>query len=821
MSGPGGQRLRVLIVEDSDLDTKLILHELTRGGFSPSFSRVDSPEALSELLQAGSWDLVISDHSMPQFTGISALHIWKQSGRDVPFILVSGTIGEEQAVAAMKAGAHDYIMKGNLARLVPAVVRELREARVRTARRQAEETLRLLQKAVETIHLGVTIADPEGTILYANAAEAEMHGYTVEELVGQDVRIFSAETLRQPMTLDELRAMETWTRERASVARDGRLMPVQLTSTVVKDESGEPIAVLTISEDITRRRQAEEALRQSEARYALAARGANDGLWDWNLTTGEVFYSSRWKSMLGLSEDAVASSPEDWLSRVHPEDRPRLEKELAAHLSGATPHYQGEHRLRHQDGYRWFLSRGIAVADASGKPVRIAGSLTDVTERKQAEEQLLRDAFYDPLTGLPNRALFLDHLKGSLARLRRKPDRCVAVLMLDLDRFKNVNDSLGHAAGDRLLVEIARRLEERLRPGDTLARLGGDEFGVLVEDADGAAGTAFADDVRARLAHPFTLGEEEVFVSASIGIASSGAPLDRPEDLLRDADTALHRAKARGKARYEVFDPAMRASAVSLLRLESDLTRALERRELRVSYQPIVSLPGGRIAAFEALVRWNHPQRGLVLPDDFLPLAEETGLIVPLGRAVLVEACRQLRTWCEQRAAPASLYVSVNFSARHFSQPDLVKQVEQALAETAVQSSQLGIEITESAIMENPDGAARLLGALRDRGVRIHVDDFGTGYSSLSYLHRFPIDTLKIDKSFVSRMESDEHLGIVRTIVTLAHGLGMDVLAEGVETERQLELLRELDCDSGQGWLFSQALDGDAARALLEKRPRW
>ncbi|MCA1616723.1 MAG: EAL domain-containing protein, partial [Acidobacteria bacterium] len=442
----------------------------------------------------------------------------------------------------------------------------------------------------------------------------------------------------------------------------------------------------------------------------------------------------------------------------------------------------------------------------------------DVTRRKQVEEKLIHDAFHDGLTGLPNRALFMDHLKLAVGRAARpKKNYLFAVLFLDLDRFKNVNDSLGHTVGDQLLVATAHRIRGCLRQLDTVARFGGDEFAVLldgVEDSNDAV--RVAERLQRELNTPVSVGGHEVFTSASIGIALSSTGYERPEDVLRDADTAMYRAKAAGKARHEIFDKGMHARAVALLRLENDLRRAVERGEFVVHYQPIVSLLDGAIRGFEALVRWQHPERGIITPTEFIPVAEETGLIIPLGRWVLREACDRMRSWQDTFPQARGLTLSVNISGTQFMQPDLVEQVRRMLEETGFDPRLLQLEITESSVIENTETVTQMLVQLRALGVRLSMDDFGTGYSSLSYLHRFPIHTLKIDRSFISSCGRGDENEIVRTIILLARNMGMDVVAEGIETEQQLASLKDLRCEFGQGFLFSHPLDSDTAARLLE-----
>ncbi|MET0647659.1 MAG: EAL domain-containing protein [Pyrinomonadaceae bacterium] len=441
-------------------------------------------------------------------------------------------------------------------------------------------------------------------------------------------------------------------------------------------------------------------------------------------------------------------------------------------------------------------------------------------ELEESREHFRAAALHDALTGLPNRTLLMNHLKLAVEHSKRRPDYRFAALFLDLDRFKVINDSLGHLAGDQLLVQLARRLEVCIRATDTVARLGGDEFAILLSDIEDYSDAArVAERIQEELSRPFHLGGHEVYTSASIGITLSDTGYQDPEAILRDADTVMYRAKANGKARHELFDEAMHARAVALLRTETDLRCAVERDEFRVVYQPILSLLTGEVAGFEALVRWQHPERGTVSPAEFIPVAEETGLIVEIGRLVLREACRQMSEWQARGIIRPEHYVSVNLSGKQFAQASLAETVDEALHATGLDPRCLRLEITESVVMGNAEAACSTLGSLRARGLGVSIDDFGTGYSSLSYLHRFPVDTLKVDRSFIGRMgEGDENGEIVRTIITLARNLGMQVVAEGVETARQGDLLRGLGCEYAQGYFFSRPLDPDAAARWLADR---
>jgi diguanylate cyclase (GGDEF)-like protein/PAS domain S-box-containing protein len=520
--------------------------------------------------------------------------------------------------------------------------------------------------------------------------------------------------------------------------------------------------------------------------------------------------------LLGYSAQELMAI--DYLNVIHSSDLSPALANFKELLRGRIRSCQMEKRYLHKSGHEvWGLWSASLAHDAHTRTPNLIFQIQDITDRKQAEERLHHDAFHDALTGLPNRALFVDHVKLAIARLQRREDQTFAVLYLDLDRFKVVNDSLGHMGGDQLLVGIARRLENCLRPGDTIARMGGDEFTVLLEDiGDGSTINQIAERIQSELSAPFNLSGREVFTTVSMGIALSSREYERPEDILRDADTAMYRAKGLGKARHEMFDTGMHSQALKLLQLETDLRRALERKEFMVVYQPIMSLETGLLCGFEALIRWPHPERGLISPIDFIPLAEETGMIVQIGEWVLREACEQMHRWQVVFPTEPAAFMCVNLSVKQFSQQDLIEKVAAILQETKLAPTSLKLEITESAVMENVETATRMLTELRELGVQLAMDDFGTGYSSLSNLHRFPINTLKIDRSFITRMvENNENAEIVRTISGLAQNLGMDVVAEGVETREQLEILRSLGCKYGQGYFFSKPLDTQSAEAFI------
>ncbi len=437
--------------------------------------------------------------------------------------------------------------------------------------------------------------------------------------------------------------------------------------------------------------------------------------------------------------------------------------------------------------------------------------------------KIQHDAFYDSLTDLPNRNFFKEHLRIAFERIKSSREYMFSVLLIDVDRFQNINDSLGHSIGDELLISIGKTIQSCLRPNDFIARLGGDEYAILLDDIKHAGHAKnIADRIYEKTQLPVTLGGQEIFTSVSIGIVISHKDYEYPDDIMRDADTAMNRAKALGKARHVVFDTSMHHQVFTLLQLDTEMRKALERNEFFLTYQPIVSIQDGGIIGFETLIRWNNPERGLMLPEEFIPVAENTGLIIPIGQWVLHEACSQMKLWHEKYSSYLPLKISVNISSKEFTQPDLIKNIEETLLTTGFDGRNLSLEITESMIMENPDFVATLLAQLKALNIQLHIDDFGTGYSSLSYLSRFPFDVLKIDRSFVSKMNSNkENLEIVRTIVNLANNLGIDVIAEGVEKNEHLQELKKLKCSYAQGHFFSRPLDVNAIEAFMQSRPHW
>ena len=559
---------------------------------------------------------------------------------------------------------------------------------------------------------------------------------------------------------------------------------------------------------------------ESEQRYKLIAAGSNDGLWDWDLTRNELYASDRWKLMIGLPTDCRVDLMDEWFRHVHVEDLPSLRAALDRHLAGQTTHFEHEYRMCHLDGtFRWMLCRGVAVRDDSGTPVRMAGSQTDITERRRIQDELSHAALHDSLTGLGNRTLFTELLERALGRSRRSSSYGFAVLFVDLDRFKLINDSLGHHVGDRFLVAIGHRIHKYLRPGDALARLGGDEFAILLDAIrEPETATTIADRLQDALAEPFHVNGHEIYASASVGIAFGDSRYRSADDLLRDADLAMYRAKALGRSRCQTFDPSMHTSAIQRLTLENELRRAMEREEFEVHYQPIIELETNAVCGFEALVRWVRADGTMTYPSDFIKVAEETGLIVPLTNLVLRQACYQVARW--QRVFDRPLTLTINISSRLFDRPTLVDEVRDAIASSGLLPRTLRLEITESFLLNSSDAVAERLDELRAVPVELYLDDFGTGFSSLSYLHRYRLDALKIDQSFISRIGGVHNdAPIVGSIVTLARELGMGVIAEGVETAQQARQLLALDCPHAQGYLFSRPLSAADAQAFLASQP--
>jgi diguanylate cyclase (GGDEF)-like protein/PAS domain S-box-containing protein len=691
-----------------------------------------------------------------------------------------------------------------------------------TERRRAEAAVRASEERYHSLFDGVPVGlyrtTPGGRLLDANAALVRILGYPDREtLMRADVGdiYYDPEDRRRWQSTLASEAGSAQTFEARVRRYDSEVIWVRFSVRAVRDEAGRIERYEGALEDVTDRRRAEEALRASEERFRALVANASDMIAIVDREGTILYESPSHGRILGVEpgEHLGRSLPEI----VHPDDRPLVEEALRQLVDAPGEALAIEYRLRdHHGAWRVVESTAANLLDhpaVSG----VVLNAHDITDHKRAEARLLHDALHDELTGLPNRVLFMERLRFAMDRLKREPDRLTAVLFLDLDRFKLVNDSLGHLVGDGLLVQIAGLLSAALRPTDTIARIGGDEFAILVDGGkDVSDAVRVAERIHERLAAPINLGGHEVFVTASIGIAVCTPENHQPEDLLRDADTAMYRAKSSGRSCHVLFNRVMHRHVLDRLQLETDLRRAIERHQLRVCYQPFVSLATGAVVGFEALVRWLHPRRGLLPPDEFLAAAEETGLIVPIGYFVLRESCRQIRELQRKHPEAGPLKLSVNLSNKQFFQADLLDHIQEALSSSGLPPPCLGLEITEGVLLRQAETAGTRFALLRSLGVQLYLDDFGKGYSSLNYLHRLPLDILKIDRSFISRLgdEPGTH-AIVQAIVTLAHQLGMQVIAEGLETPEHLEKVRALGCEYGQGYLFASALPADEAERLL------
>ena len=686
--------------------------------------------------------------------------------------------------------------------------RQPEAARKRGTSPKARAVLRLFDQAP----FAALLCDSDRKVTAWNAAAERLFGIPSSEAVGRELSmlVFPDTDADRAEARTELRELlestETLQSLRMTPARSGSPRMCEWTVVPLHDRKGRDVGNAALVQEA-------DPLRD---RYALAWQASGDGIWDWDLATDRLWLSDSWRAIAGAASGGEA--PAEWLDRVHPADREGLDAAIGAHLAGDPPRFEHEHRLRHEDGsWRRVLVRGQATRDPTGKAVRFSGSMMDVSDPKGGAGQ----ALHDPLTQLPNRAHFLDLVGRSLAHARRREGYRSAVLLVDVDRFKSLNEGLGHAAGDELLVKLSERLSTCLREGDVLARPGGDEFTILLDDVKQAGETELvAERIQQAIAQPFDIGGKQVSASASIGIAVSSPAYARAEELLQDADAALYRAKAQGGARSAAFDAAMRERAPQLVELEGDLRRALERDEFRVHYLPIVDVATGRIQGLEALIRWAHPKLGLVSPEQFVPLAEETGLIVPIGQWLIERAGKEFRS-CRTGAKSGPLTLNVNLSLRQLQHPGLLEQIDGVLSEYGLDPQDLAVELTETTLQQG-DGAAKRLGELRDRGVRLYMDDFGTGSSSLSSLFRFQLDSLKIDRSlFTGGSPQGQAPELVRTIVAAARETGTHVVAEGVETADQFGFLREVGCGAAQGFYFSPPVDGTKARSLVSRVGGW
>jgi diguanylate cyclase (GGDEF)-like protein/PAS domain S-box-containing protein len=934
--------VRALVLDDSASNAGLLSEELRRGGFEPDVKRVDSREQFEDALASGAWDVVLSDIAVKALGAFDALSLLKERDIDVPFLIVSDTLGEETAIRAMKAGAQNCIPRASLLRLCPILERELREAQIRRERRQGQKALTeselRFRTLAESAPDAILTVDTVGTLLFANHAAEALFGYSVAALIGQPVTSLIPDFRpRRPKTGENGMPVRFGAAGRHA---DGRVLPIELSyGELVRD--GRRLTTV-FARDLAERTRAEEALKSSEERFRRAALMSTDLIHECDRAANRMTWYGDVDRILGYGSGEFPRTVEAWHQAIHPEDRARVHEAAGRHWDAGAPFVE-EYRILRRDGtelhwhhtgtllqgtagqpsicigtvtdisgrrqveealrqsekryktlfernlagvYRstldgrildcnesfarifgyasreevlqqaawdfyvkpedrkaavakllerqslsnyevclkrkdgslvWVLESENLIEGPDGRLSVIEGTAIDITERKRAEEQVKHLAFHDPLTNLPNRLLFNDRLSLAVAQAHRHNQK-LAVLFLDLDRFKVINDSLGHSVGDELLRQVAERIQEYVREGDTVARLGGDEFTLLVPGISAEEDAAkIAKKVCDAIHDSFWIDGRELFVTTSLGVAVYPSDGHDAETLVRNADSAMYRAKEQGRDNYQLYTPAMNAKAVERLSLESRLRQAVANDELELHFQPFFDLKTSEILGAEALIRWRHPELGLIPPGDFIPIAELSGLIVPIGEWVLRTACAEARKW--HASGHSSLSVSVNLSSRQFQQADLVRQVTNALEESGLDADKLDLEITESNAMQNAEQSINTLRGLKKQGVRISMDDFGTGYSSLNYLKRFPIDRIKLDQSFVRDLPGDkDDAAIAMAVIAMGRSLQLIVIAEGVETEEQLAFLKDRDCDQLQGFLFSRPLAPEAFATFLRDR---
>ena len=841
-AAPPRKALKILVVEDSEDDFLLLELLLAQGGYPAECRRTETAAELAAALPAEPWDLVISDYSLPGFTGLDALRLVQAERPELPLIIVSGAISEDAAVAAMRAGAKDYVRKGDMARLLPSIEREVNEARNRLRGQQAalaqaaaedalrQSELRFLQLAEAMPECFWLIDLATRRVIYVNSAYERIWGLHCQDLLEDRMdwlRHLHPEDRERMATIMEDRRHGGVNEEFRVLRADGSTRWLQIFTFPMHDATGQVQRVGGVARDVTESKAQREALhqRESEARQAaqmvtavLDALPAHIAIID---AAGQITsVNAQWRYFGQANEFAagafgVGQSYLEICARAAAAgdlEAAEVAAGLRRVIEGREQSFSLIYPCHSANEQRWFR---VSVSPLAGEAPRGAVVMhTNVTERIEAEQRLAQLAHYDSLTELPNRLLFRDRLEHAL-NLARRNEWKLALIFIDLDRFKNINDTLGHLAGDRLLQEVARRLKAALRASDTVGRLGGDEFAVLIpkiEESQEAA--VVARKIIEVLAAPFEIDGNEVFSSGSLGVTVYPSDADDGENLIRHADTAMYRAKEVGRNNYQFYTAAMNDRALEKMQLEADLRRALAHGEFVLHYQPKVSCITGKVFGVEALLRWQHPVRGLVGPGEFIPVLEETGLIAPVGEWVLREACTQVARWRRERMPQVT--VSVNVSGAQLASAGLFEQVKEALDACGLEPQFLDLELTESLLMRDAEQAIATLDRLKGIGVHISVDDFGTGYSSLSYLKRIPLDWVKVDRSFVQDITADpSDASITRAVITMAHSLQLKVIAEGVETEGQLGLLIANKCDAIQGFYFSKPLPAAEMADLL------
>ncbi len=821
-----GIPLHVLMVEDSAEDAELLLSELRRGGYEPAHERVSTAEEMNKALDGQIWDIAFVDYSMPQFNGAAALKLLRKKGFDIPFIFISGTIGEETAAEAMKTGANDYLIKGHLSRLLPIVERELRESGVRQERKKAEEQLRQSEERFRQLAENITevfwMSDPDkNRVLYISPGYEKIWGRSCESLYQQPKSFLDAihpddreRVMKSAMTRQ---VSGTYDEEYRMIRPDGSVRWIRDRAFPIKDASGRVYRVTGIAEDITRYKEAKEALQESQR--VLSTLMSNLPGWVYRCRNDKdwtVAFSS--EGCLDLTGHAAADFTEGRVSYgrqlVHPVDQESVWNEVQAFLEAHRPFQMVYRIITANKKEKWVWDQGRGIFSSEGALLAIEGFVTDITERKQAEELVQHMAYHDTLTELPNRNHLYDRLLNAIRVDAGRGDP-FALLLMDLDRFKEINDTLGHHRGDLLLKQVGARLRCLLFAPDLVARLGGDEFAVLlprlgkVEDIH-----VVIQKIQSALQPPLMIEGLPIVVEASIGVALYPEHGGNPDSLLQRANVAMYTAKQTGR-NCVIYDSQYDQHSPRRLALMGELRHAIDHDQLRLQYQPKIDLKTRRVVGVEALVRWQHPEYGFIPPDQFIGPAERTGQIEALTQWVLETALRQCQGWRR-----SGIGISVNLSARNLQEAGLVERVAEALQRTGEAPDHLALEITESAIMADPNTAMGVLTRLSQMGVRLSIDDFGTGYSSLAYLKRLPADEIKIDKSFVIGMEADDNDAvIVRSTIDLAHNLGLKVIAEGVENRAVWEKLSALGCDEAQGYYMSRPLPAEDVVRWLSESP--
>ncbi|MDH5749198.1 MAG: EAL domain-containing protein [Rhodospirillales bacterium] len=845
-----GTPLRVLIVEAQQNDAGAIVSELRRGGYDPTWRLAQTKEAMTLAIEEEDWDVITSDYDMPFFSAAGALDVLKESGKEIPFIVVSGMINMGQAVPLVKAGAYDFVGKIDLVRLAPAIGRALKNAASDLESKKAGKALRANEERyrglVETSHDLIWSVDTEAKLTFVNRKASEaIFGYGPEKMLGRAFSEFQNNPLdkeTQKIFQDVIEGKEHLDYETIFETKNGEEVYVNFKAVPLRDGDGKILGATGTGRNVTEAKRAEEALRRARDELEIRVEERTRDL------TQEIAERKRAEEQLRLAakvieatNEAVLIADKDFrISAINPaftEITGFSSKEMIGKLPSLEAvndendplyaqmwraieghdHWEGEFWNKRKNGEDYAVRASISsITDENGKVQQYAALISDITKRKQDEERIRYQANYDALTGLPNRSLFLDNLNQAVDRMNRT-NKQLALMFIDLDRFKLVNDTLGHDAGDELLRQAADRMNKCVRKVDLVARLGGDEFTIILQDIDRHEGVVLvAEKIIEALSELFIIDEQEAGIGASIGITLAPIDAEDASTLLRNADLAMYEAKKAGRNTYKFFTPDMNDHAVRRVSLENDLRHAINRGELVVYYQPIADLESGKVIGAESLVRWQHPNRGLISPDEFIPLAEETGLIVPLGEHVLRTACTQAVEW--QNMGQPQLGVSVNLSSRQLKNGLSKELVQAILTESTLKPNRLTFEITETQIMEDAAEALIWLNSIKEMGVRLSVDDFGTGYSSLSYLKRFPVDTLKIDRSFIRDMTVDpEDASLVAAISAMAKSLKLKVIAEGVETKEQLDYLRSLGCDLIQGYFFSRPLPAEDFVKFLQK----